>query len=64
MAKKTREYDTDLAVRIVATFSALIHHWQANEFAKAAAAKAELERLGVKVTIPARRRGKAVRYDA
>lgn len=64
MARATREYDLDLAVRIVATFSVLIHSWQANNFVAAANAKAELERLGVKVTIPARRRRKAVPHDA
>ena len=46
------------AARIVALFSMLIHAWQTNDFHEAASARDELSRLGVKVTMPRRRKSR------
>jgi len=56
MAAKLSDPDRDQAAQIVALFSVLIHAWQTNDFAEAARTHAELERLGVKVRMPARRK--------
>ena len=48
--------ERDRAARIVALFSVLIHAWQTNDFHEAARARDELDRLGIKVRIPRRRR--------
>jgi hypothetical protein len=56
MTAKLSDPDRDQAAQIVALFSVLIHAWQSNEFAEAARASGELEHLGVKVRISARRK--------
>jgi hypothetical protein len=55
MAATFSDPEQDEAVRIVALFSVLIHSWRTNDFAEAANARAELERLGVCVRITRRR---------
>lgn len=55
MTAKSSDPDRERAVQIVALFSVLIHAWQANDFAEAARARAELVSLGVNVRIQQRR---------
>ncbi len=51
MAAKVSDPDRDQAAQIVALFSVLVHAWQTNDFAQAARAHTELEKLGVRVRI-------------
>ena len=48
--------DRDHAAQIVALFSVLIHAWQTNDFSEAARTRNELERQGVQVRLPSRRK--------
>ena len=48
--------ELDQGARIVALFSVLIHAWKTNDFHEAARARDELTGLGVKVTMPRRRK--------
>jgi protein-arginine kinase activator protein McsA len=54
----------DQAAHIVALFTMLIHAWQTNDFHEAARARDELNRLGIKVQMPRRRRSRTGVRDA
>jgi hypothetical protein len=56
MTAKLSDPERDQAAHIVALFSVLIHSWLTNDFHEAAHTCDELERLGIKVQIPRRRR--------
>lgn len=64
MTAKLSDPERDHAAQIVALFSVLIHAWRTNDFHEAARARDELERLGVKVRIPARRQTRKGVADA
>ena len=64
MTAKLTDPERDQAARIVALFSVLIHAWQTNDFHEAARARDDLERLGVKVRIPALRQARKGVADA
>ena len=59
MAARLSADDRDQAAEFVAQFVALIHAWQSHAFEKAAAARAELKRLGITVQIGRRSRALA-----
>lgn len=56
MAATLSDPERDQAAHTVALFTMLIHAWQTNDFHEAAHARDELERLGIKVQMPRRRR--------
>ena len=64
MTAKFSDPDRDQSAHIVALFSVLMHAWQTNDFHEAARTRDELQRLGVKVQMPRRRRTRKGELDA
>ena len=60
MTTSLSDPERDQAARTVALFTVLIHAWQTNDFHQAASARDELERLGIKVQMPRRKRTRKV----
>ncbi len=56
MTRKHSDEDVEQSAQLVALFAALIQAWKDNDFHRAARTRDELERTGVRVQIPGRRK--------